>query len=337
MSDQETSPEATQPLPGRARALWRRVRWFALLLVVAIVFASAGGYVAGQQLRRAELASDIARTVEEQFQLGLQDLDSGRFEIARQRFEYVIRLDPAYPLAAEKLAAALVGMNAPLATFAPVATPTPNLAPVEDLFAQALAAYEKQDWDTTIDTLLAIRAKDPDYRAVEVDGMMYSALRNRGLHRIRDEARLEEGLYDLSRAERFAPLDNDAELFRGWAQLYLQANSYFGVNWAQAVFYFAQVYVVSPYITNDVYLKLATSAQRYGDELIMANDPCAAEEQYYQSLLAWENPDLAPTATEAWERCEDSQRPPPPQQTAGPSPTPTETPTPEGSGGGGGG
>jgi hypothetical protein len=194
------------------------------------------------------------------------------------------------------------------------------------MFIQALAAYENQDWDVAIDTLLALRAKDAAFRAVEVDGMMYGALRNRGLHRIRDEARLEEGMYDLSRAERFAPLDNDAEAYRGWAQLYLQANSYYGVNWAQAVFYFAQVYLVSPYITNDVYLKLATSAQRYGDELIIANDPCAAEEQYYQSLLAWENPDLVPTATEAWERCEESQRPPPPDETA--TPSPTETPTP---------
>jgi tetratricopeptide (TPR) repeat protein len=330
MSDPENVPEATQPVTTALPTLWKRVRWFALLLVVAIVFASAGGYVAGQRLRSSDLAIDVSRVVQEQFQLGLQDLDNGRYEIARQRFEYVIRLDPSYPQAAERLAAALVGMNAPVATFAAAATPTPNLAPVEDLFAQALAAAENSDWDVVIDTLLTLRAKDATYRAVEVDGMMYSALRNRGLHRIRDEARLEEGLYDLSRAERFAPLDKDAEDFRSWAQLYLQANSYYGINWAQAVFYFAQVYLVAPYITNDVYLKLATSAQRYGDELIIANDPCAAEEQYYQSLLAWENPDLAPTATEAWDRCEDSQRPPPPADTPVPSATPEETPTPEG-------
>ena len=328
MPEETVTPEATQPTAAPAPSLWRRVRWFILLLIVAVVFASAGGYYAGQRIRRLDLAADVSRVVDEQFQLGLEDLDAGRFELARQRFEYVIRLDPTYPQVAEKLAAALVGMNAPVATIAPVATPTPNLAPVEDLFVQALAAYENQEWDVVIDTLLALRAKDAEYRAIEVDGMMYAALRNRGLHRIRDEARLEEGLYDLSRAERFAPLDNDAEAFRGWAQLYLQANSYYGVNWAQAVFYFAQVYLVAPYITNDVYLKLATSAQRYGDELIIANDPCAAEEQYYQSLLAWENPDLVPTATEAHDRCEESQRPEPPPETPGPSPTPTETPTP---------
>jgi tetratricopeptide (TPR) repeat protein len=323
------STESTQPAPSTAPApLWRRIRWFVLLLVVAIVFAAAGGYVAGGQQRSALRSSDISQVTAQQFELGLQDLAAGRFELARQRFEYVIRLDPGYPHAAEQMAAALVGLKAPPATIPPPVTPTPNLAPVADLLAQAMAAYANRDWDITIDTLLALRAKDASYHGVEVDGMMYSSLRNRGLQRIRDEGLLEGGLYDLSRAERFAPLDKEAEDYRSWAELYLLANSYYGVNWAQAVYYFAQVYLVSPYITNDVYLKLATSAQRYGDELIIANDPCAAEEQYYQSLLAWENPDLIPTATKAFDRCEDSQEPPPPEDTPEPSPTPAETPTP---------
>lgn len=329
LESQPPSTESTQPAPSTAPApLWRRIRWFVLLLVVAIVFAAAGGYVAGGQQRSALRSSDISQVTAQQFELGLQDLAAGHFELARQRFEYVIRLDPGYPHAAEQMAAALVGLKAPPATIPPPVTPTPNLAPVADLLAQAMAAYANRDWDITIDTLLALRAKDASYHGVEVDGMMYSSLRNRGLQRIRDEGLLEGGLYDLSRAERFAPLDKEAEDYRSWAELYLLANSYYGVNWAQAVYYFAQVYLVSPYITNDVYLKLATSAQRYGDELIIANDPCAAEEQYYQSLLAWENPDLVPTATKAFDRCEDSQEPPPPEDTPEPSPTPEETPTP---------
>jgi tetratricopeptide (TPR) repeat protein len=328
--DPPAAGDATQPTASVASPpLWRRIRWFLLVLVVAVVFAAAGGYFAGTRQRNALRASDIAGVTHEQFNLGLEDLAAGRFELARQRFEYVIRLDPTYPQAAEQLAAALVGLKAPLSTLAPPATPTPNLAPVEDLLAQALASFENQDWSTTIDTLLALRAKDPAFHSVEVDGMLYASLRNRGLQRIRDEGLLEEGIYDLSRAERFAPLDNDAQEYRSWAELYLQANSYYGVNWAQAVYYFAQVYLVAPYITNDVYLKLATSAQRYGDQLILADDPCGAEEQYYQSLLAWENPDLAPTATKAHDRCEDSRRPPPPKETPTPPEAPSDTPTPE--------
>jgi tetratricopeptide (TPR) repeat protein len=321
--------EATQPTPPPSRRrLWRVLRWYVLLLVAAVLAAAAVGYTAGQNQRRTLLAATLARAADEQFQLGVDDLEAGRFELARQRFEYVIRLDPGYPNAAQRLAEALVGVGGPLATPVPAATPTPNLAPVEDLFTQALAAHLNGDWDLVIDTLLALRAKDATYRAVEVDGMMFSALRNRGLKRIRSEGLLEEGLYDLSLAERFGPLDSEAEEYRGWARMYLLANSFFGVNWAEAVYYFGQVYFAAPYITTDVYLKYAIASNRHGDELIAAGEPCDAEELYEQSLLAWENPDLVPTATEAHDRCEDERRPPPPEETPTPAETPTETPTP---------
>ena len=139
------STEATQPTAGGGGiSLLRRIRWFVLLLVVAVVFAAAGGYFAGERKRGDLRTSDVAEVAQQQFDLGLQDLAAGRFELARQRFEYVIRLDPTYPQAAEQLAAALVGLNVPAATIAPLASPTPNLAPVADLFAQALAAYENR-------------------------------------------------------------------------------------------------------------------------------------------------------------------------------------------------
>ncbi len=334
----DDSAEPTQPSSIAApRSPWRILRWFVLLVVTAILLAALVGYSSGQSQRRSQLEGSLARAADEQFQLGLQDLAAGRYELARQRFEYVIQQDPSYPNAAQRLAEALVGVDEPLATFSAPATPTPNLAPVEDLYTQAQAALQNQDWDVVIDTLLALRAKNASYRAVEVDGMLYSALRNRGLKRIKSEGLLEEGLYDMSLAERFAPLDSEAEEYRGWARLYLQANSFFGVDWAEAVYYFGQVYVAAPYITNDVYLKYAVASNRYGDQLIVADDPCGAEDLYYQSLLAWENPDLVPTATQAHHLCDKSKKPSAPKETAtpseteaGPPPEPdTPTPSPE--------
>ena len=115
-----------------------------------------------------------------------------------------------------------------------LATPTPNLAPVEELFTQALAALDRQHWTTAIDTLIGLRAKNATFRAVEVDGMFYNAFRNRGVQRIGEQGLLEEGIYDMSRAERFGPLDRDAGNWRSWAELYLEADSYMGLNWARA-------------------------------------------------------------------------------------------------------
>ena len=78
-----------------------------------------------------------------------------------------------------------------------------------------------------IELLLAVRGKDPTYRPVDVDGLMYLALRNRGMILI-TQGLMEEGLYDLSLAERFGPLDRDAMFRKTLAQQYLLANSYFG-------------------------------------------------------------------------------------------------------------
>ncbi len=324
----DTQP--TEPASTGGISLLRRLRWPALLLFVALLVGGFGGYFVGTRQRQATQREAVAERAREQFDLGVEDLQARRFELARQRFEYVIRLDPTYPGAPERLAEALVALRAGTATPMALATPTPNLAPVGDLFAQALAALERQDWTTAIDTLIGLRAKDGAYRAVEVDGMFYNAFRNRGVQRISEQGLLEEGIYDMSRAERFAPLDRDAGIWRSWAELYLQADSYMGLNWAKAAQYFAEVFAVAPYLRNDTYVKYATALQEYGEQLLSAGDPCGAEAQFELSLSAWLNETLGPTATEAWVLCEQSQYVPPPTETPTPeggAPTPTETPT----------
>jgi hypothetical protein len=328
---------STSPEPGPRRRRWI---WLIPLALGAILLAAAAGYQVGVRQRQQARQAAVELSADEQWRLALQDLQAGSYELARQRIEYVIHLDPTYPEAAQRLAEALVGLRSPRPTLQPAATPTPNLAPVEDLFTQASEALAAENWDLTIETLLALRAKDFNYRAVEVDGLLYAALRNRGIDRIAQQGLLEEGMYDLSRAELFGPLDEDAENWRSWADLYLLANSYMGANWAQAVYYFAQVYAVAPYIKNDAYIKYAISSQAYGDLLVSAGDPCEAKLYYEQSLLAWENGTLIPTATEAYGQCEEVGEVEEEPTEGTPAPDgelPTETPTPEGGGGGSGG
>jgi len=316
----DTQP--TEPSAIAGPSLLRRLRGPLLLLAVALVLGGISGYLVGTRQREATQREAVAERALEQFNLGIEDLQAGRFELARQRFEYVIRLDPTYPGAPERLAEALVALRVGTATPVPLATPTANLAPVEELFSQALAALDQQEWTTAIDLLIGLRAKDSTFRAVEVDGMFYNAFRNRGVQRIAEQGLLEEGIYDMSRAERFAPLDRDADNWRSWAELYLQADSYMGLNWAKAAQYFAEVFAVAPYLRGDAYVKYATASQEYGEQLFAAGDPCGAEAQFEVSLGAWPNPTLFPTATQAWVKCEESQYVPPPD-----TPTPTETPT----------
>lgn len=317
------------------RPRFRALRWVLPVSVGLLALAAALGYLIGAQEQLENRQSEIQATITEQFALGLLDLEEERYQVARQRFEYIIRLDPTFPQAAEKLAEALLGLREPVVEpTAPLASPTPNLAPAQEILDSAKAAYAQGEWNAVIEQLLALRAKDPEFHAVEVDGLMYAALRNRGLRRISVDKLLEEGIYDLSLAESFAPLDEEALNWRSWAQLYLTANSYFGLNWEQAAFYFDVVYRVAPGIRNDVTWKYAFSIQMYALQLAAAGDPCAAEEQLDISLEVLVNDELAPTATAVRDACRTATAPPPaPAATDTPDgtlePTPSETATPE--------
>jgi tetratricopeptide (TPR) repeat protein len=290
-------------------------------------------FVQGQSINQEQRQEQVSLFLQEQFDLGIQDLESGKHELARQRFEAIVRFDPTYPQAEEKLIEVYLALRKPSITPTPRPTPTPDPSPPDQLFEQAEAALNEGDWTTTINKLLTLRSKDPSYRAIEADGMMYIALRNRGMTLIA-QGSMEEGLYDLSLALRFGPLDRDAFFRRTLAEQYLLANSYIGLNWARAAELFSALCEQSA--TIDSCYKFAEAAWSYGDMLWNAEDPCAAQVQYEDAITSWENGTLVPTATKAAEACATATAPPtaPPSPTATPrrrrrTPTPTPTPTSE--------
>ncbi|MCJ7706091.1 MAG: hypothetical protein MUO38_00600, partial [Anaerolineales bacterium] len=274
-----------------------------LVLLVVVALAVVTGYQTGVEQAQAERAQRVAQANQEQFDLGVEDLLAGRYAVARQRFEYILSLDPSYPGVAELLASALQALNVPTSTptLTPVpATPSPTLdvSSLDGLFGQAQAAFSQSDWTGALRALLAMRARDASYRLSEVNALMGAALRNRGLEKI-IQGFLEPGIYDLSLAERFGPLDSQALSWRHTAEFYLNANSYVGLDWPQAVTYFSQLCASGNW---DSCAKYALSAMRYGDLLVTA-DPCAAIVQYDASLRTWYNAALDPTATEAANLC----------------------------------
>jgi tetratricopeptide (TPR) repeat protein len=303
---------------GPKRLRWP---WFVLLYLLVVVVVGGIALLQGQSSRQARQQDQVAQYLQEQFELGIQDLNAGRYELARQRFEAITRYDPSFPGVQDILVQIYVVLNVPTvtSTFEPTLTPDPS--PPEDLFLHAQIALAEGDWTTVINKLLVLRSKDPTYRSVEADGMMYIALRNRGMELIA-QGLMEEGLYDLSLAERFGPLDREAGYRRTLAQQYLFANSYFGLNWERAADLFAPLCAQGA--TIDSCYKFGEAAWYYGDQLMAASDPCAAVEQYDRSLSGWVNDIRFPTATEAANMCATALAPPPV------SPTPTETPTPDG-------
>ena len=302
------------------------------------------GYRSGINHRMRAERTQMAINVQEQYELGLQDLEAKNYELARQRFEYVIQLEPNYPGVTEKLAEVLFQLSITATpTFAPTPsfTPTPDLRGEEELFAQSQQHLLNQEWSAAIDTLLTLRKADPNYKAVLVDDMLYAALLNRGKDKILKEGDLEGGIYDLTLAERFGYLDNDSKGYLTWARLYITGASFWELDWGQVVYYFAQVAPALPNLRDGsgwtAIERYRLALVHYGDYLANRKEWCSAMRQYELALSMGADGNLQSAYNQALEKCQKPSTQPTsepeasPEPTQEPSPTeepPTETPPP---------
>jgi tetratricopeptide (TPR) repeat protein len=312
--------------------------WGLLAIVLLGTMSAVGGYsglLSGQAERRALAEAAAVMDLAEQVNLGLEDLQSGRFDVARQRFEFVLNQDPNFPGAADGLVQALQVLNAtatptpPPAT--PTLTPTRDLRPVEELLAQALAQMNNSDWAGVIDTLNGLRKEDPDYQVTRVDGYLYIALRYRGIDKILNQSNLEGGIYDLSLAEQFGPLDSDALGTRNLARLYIIGSSFWEALPEQAVFYFSQVAAAAPYLRDasgwTARERYRLSLVQYGDQLAASENWCDAQIQYETALSMQADPAIGEKAEEAALMCAPPTETPTLTETATLTPTLTLTPS----------
>jgi tetratricopeptide (TPR) repeat protein len=274
---------------------------FACILLAVLGGCALAGYRAGVNQRDQRLRATQAAELQQQYDLGVADLAAGRHELAAERFQYILNLDPDYPGAAEKLAEAHAKMNH-TATPAPTATPLPVSQDPAEIFALAQKAYTSGDWDGVIALLSQLHALDPDYKAVEADGMVFVALRNRGVARIQQGDEMEAGIFDLDQAKAFGPLDSEALNYRAWARLYLDAQSYWGVNWQQTVETLKLLYVLAPNF-HDTSRRLYEATLSYAAQLAASGDHCAAAEQYAASQQLFVDPGVAEAQATAQAVC----------------------------------
>ncbi|MCK5053710.1 MAG: hypothetical protein KAR65_05510, partial [Anaerolineales bacterium] len=68
-----------------------------LVYLTALIAIGLVAYFQGRGLNNAEQTALVSEAMYEQFELGIADLEAGRYEIARQRFEAILNFDPAYP------------------------------------------------------------------------------------------------------------------------------------------------------------------------------------------------------------------------------------------------
>jgi len=292
-----TKPNETEyiTIPAGGKTGWKRLFSYIIpgfLLIIAL--GALGGYQVGIQDRVTKAEEQAILDATLQFELGLRDMEEGRFEIARQRFEFVILSDPNFPGAAEQLTFAMlsIGTTATLTPIpTPTVTPTLDIREQQELYEIALSYYQESDWDLLLNTLDSLRRADPNYNAVQIDGFYFVAFRNRGMKRILVESNLEGGIFDINRAEQFGLIDVRADGARKWAEWYITGASFWEVNWKEAVFYFNLVAQVAPNLMDLSFRtaaeRLQIARQRYGEFLIEQGNTFRANLQWCDSSDAY--------------------------------------------------
>ncbi len=296
-----------------------------LIFLVIVAFGIGGGYYFGIGDRQSAENSTLNEKLSDQYTRALVDIEFGNYNAAKQRLEYIIELNPMYPGAQEKLTEVLVLSTIPTET--PFVSPTPTImidtTDLEGIFQQATQLVAAGQWQTAITVLDTLRKEDPGYKTSQVDGMYYFSLRNWGVDLIK-AGNLEGGIYQLTLAERFGPLDNTAIILRDNARYYITAASFWELDWRLAVEYFSQLNGSGLWDgTMTANERYRIASMRYGDQLYMEEQYCAAYQQYQNSsALGQLDPDSAKYANQSYQAC----YPPTPTATV---PGPTEPPATE--------
>lgn len=325
-------PDQTTPTDtSRPKRMIGRIVLMGILVV--LLLGSVGGWLGyndGINSRKNQQSSQVAVEAATQFQLGLQSQAEGRLDEAKSRFEYIISIDPNFPGVRQKLAEVLFALAKqanPTPTVEPMPTqvPTPNTSNEETQFGFVLQQMAKKNWDGAIVGMDGLRKINLNYKAIEVDGLYFIALRFRGVDKILKYSDLEGGIFDLSQAEKFTILDREADGWRLYARIYLTGAAYWEVNWEKATEYFAQV---APQLPNMRDTSGMTAIERYriagskvAESYIKNDEYCKASKLLEAILVLTRNPTLEATATKVANDCN-------PPATKTPSPAPTvNTPT----------
>jgi tetratricopeptide (TPR) repeat protein len=326
MTEQEMN-ETKQPVKEKKR-LFRIVLFGLVAVLLLSLLGTYLGYRQGINIRMAKQLEQEIIAASAQFQLGLIDLENEQFEIAKKRFEYVIKVDPNFPGAGERLQEALVGLAiseiqepTPFIAELPTETPTeeveveveitPTFDPQvrDDLYFNAQRLIAEESWDEAIPLLDKLRLEYPDYLPLKVDGMYYIAYRNNGVKKILMDGNLEGGMYDLSIASRFGPLDWESDSYRSFARYYITGAAFWEVDWLQSIYYFGLVYEALPNLRDGsnftTVRRYAIANMSYADLLVATGESCESLDYYQIAYDLLPNEEgLAEKFEEARNKCE---------------------------------
>lgn len=95
---QPIKEDDTQPIkPIKKAPRWRSILISILGFLLLVGLGSYGGYSSGIGTRRAAQYEIMTKQLSEQYTFALVDIQSGRYDAAKQRLEFIIKNDPSFP------------------------------------------------------------------------------------------------------------------------------------------------------------------------------------------------------------------------------------------------
>jgi tetratricopeptide (TPR) repeat protein len=290
---------------------------FFFLFMLSIGIGAYAGLRQGEREREQRLKA----TAEHHYQQGIERLENGEYERAIAEFEYVLEVDPDHPLAEQGIDEAQTRHNSQ-----PTPTTESQEVMVEEIYREAVEAYEDEQWQSAAADLVQLRALNPDYKPEEVEQMLFESRYEAGMALL-EEDRFEEGIFYLDQAVALRPLDEEARQQRNLAMKYMTALGYWGVDWGRCIDRFEEIYASAPDY-KDVFQRLYRARLRYAEAWYAEGEMCPAEEQYAEALRLVASSEVESKRAEAAEICEEAT--PTPVSTIEGSETITMTDLPEG-------
>lgn len=310
IESQETRPTSPAPAEGR-RMGWLQAILLILagLLVVLLAYAMIvrSALQSGQALRAEWSQETRSADIDKQIYLAATDIWSGRKELAVQRLSWVLTETPNFPAVQATYQAALITPTPTVTptpiTPTPTITPTPSPAPA-DIFGEAETAFTQGDWELAINKLRYLLVLEPDYRAGDVQQMLYTAYLTLGSQLLAED-RLEEAIFYLDEAEAIGALPADILEERDKAMGYLRAISYWGVDWDRTIEELESLtYGTVAY--RDVFSRLIEAHLTYGDTWAEVEEWCPASEQYAEAVRLLYDAESEQKRLDATLRCLDA-------------------------------
>lgn len=295
-------------------------RWVFMGIVLFLLLTIGGGvlgYNTAISARQSAANEQRIKAASQQFQLALQDIAAEKYENAKTRLEWVLKVDPNLPGAAEEYMKVQIQLSpkataTPMITSTPEPTPTADLRGEEDMLNAARSQAAAKEWRQTLETLKALRDKNLEFESLAVDSLYYITLRYLGIQEI-GQGYLEPGIYKITLSEAFGPIDAEANNARISARNYLAGAGFWEINWEKAYNYYKDAATANPNMYDRSSGKTALeryveASYQWGYQYINNNEPgtdqyCLARDYFNEALSKSALEFVAQTATAVQNAC----------------------------------